>query len=218
MEYLTRLKKEYKLFDFSDKEQVKLSINAPVPVLPSVSEKVWLKSALEMDLMKLFLSEDVIGRLKTELNDIPAIKLSEIIDVKGLAGTADPIDEAFIVKFRTILNAIQGRRYLSYCNISRDGTSYDNKDVIPYKIEYSVTQQRFRVSIWQSKEQRPVKSNIISMYDVTRGDNITDLQFTTVKEMLEQRKSQEPLVIKIFNKNNTVERASMLFSQYDRVS
>lgn len=218
LEYITRLKSDYNIFDLSDKSRIRLCADAPIPIMASLAEKVWLKNILGDDRLRLFMDDCLIGKLAERLQDIPDIRLHEFIDVRGLAHTADVMDKEFIEKFRIAACAICEGRYLIYSNISRDGTVYQDEKAVPYKIEYSIIQQRFRLSMWSVREKRPVKANISSMFNVSTGELVEERQYDSVKEMLGSRKSSAPIVLKIFNRNNSIERASLLFSQYDRIS
>lgn len=215
LDYLRQLKKSCNLFDLHNRDKVGLVIDAPVPVRPSLPEKIWLKSFLNDERMKLFVSEDTIVHLKERLKDTRLPDLHSSIDVRGLLATTDILDDEFIHNFKLILTAIDQNRYLIYSNCSRAGNMYSNKQAIPYKVEYSILQQKLRLSMWSLDEERPVKANIATMFDLAIGEIIEQKTHATVKELVAQKKAPEPIVLRITDRNNTVERSVLFFSQYE---
>jgi hypothetical protein len=216
LNFITKLKNDCRIFDFSDKNRIRLNINSPVPIMMTLMEKIWLKNALEDDRMHLFIADELIHKLKQKLIGIPDFNANEFIDIHGLSYNKDVIDDAFINKFQTALKAIDTGSYLIYSNIDREGRLYKDEKAVPFKIEYSITQQRFRLSLWSMKERRPVKTNLSSMFDLSIGTEVEKREQGSIKEMMERKKAPEPIVLKIFNRSNSIERASLLLSQYDR--
>lgn len=215
-EFIHRLKTEYEIFEANNDDYLTLKIDSGIGIRPSNIEKIWLKEIISHESAKLFLSQKTIDLLKNRLEGTQNF-IGDNIEIFGVHGHPDTIDENFIHKFRLILHAIDGRLSLIYSNKALDGTIYKNEVAIPLKIEYSTVQRKFKVAMWATKKNRPIKVNINSMFDVTLDPGEpTRIQYETVKAMVESLKAKKPLVLKVLNKKNAVERASMLFSQYER--
>lgn len=214
-DYFDSLKDDYGIFKLDNNKTVSLSCDSGIEIRPTLPEKVWLKNALLDEKMRLFLSAITIDQLKSRLEDVKEVDLNENIILKGISNSGDKIDDIFIEKFQKILKAIEEEKVLIYSNKGWDGSEYKNKRAFVYKIEFSIIEQKFRASLWSLDEERPVKANIGRMFDLKLGDKLKK-PYNEVKEMLENKRSTKPIEIKIQNKNNTVERALLLFSQYEK--
>jgi len=203
-----------KLVSISDKSIKKIS-ERPFILPMSQPEKIYLKNALQSPYAKLFLDESEIFSLFNKLSEIPDINFSEIIDFKGI--NPDPeFDEAYIKNFRLLIKAIRERKKISFINTDFEGKKRPNFDKIPVKIEYSVTQRYFWLSLWNDKEKRPFKANISRLSEIRLTKDISDEEYQTVLHMMEQKKEQTPIIMEITDKNNALERFCLLFSPYQK--
>ena len=194
-----------------DGDNIRLRLDGPLPIRPSQSEKVWLLAMLRDPKCALFLSEEERALLRTRLEEQGVPDLTRHIAWKPIAADPDLLDEDYCVRFRTVLRAIRERRYLSFLN-ETPKRIVPGKDMIPYGLEYSVTEEIFRVVF--RGENRPIKCNLARMSAVELGEPVPD--YRSAKENVEVRKVGEPAVLEIKNARQAVERAALLFSNFDR--
>lgn len=115
-----------------------------------------------------------------------------------------------------LLMAIKERKEITYSNKTREAV-YENVHGYPIRIEYSALYDLFKLSLGSSDEKRPVKVNIRSMYDVCVSDNVWN-EAQSPSEMMKNKLSSEPIVMELSGKNNTYERANILFSMYKTIT
>lgn len=204
------LKKDIEIFDFSDCKHIKLNINSPIRLLPCEAEKVWLSMAISDPHIRLFLDENQRAALRNFLN----IKETDEIpmSVKRERIWGDEITEELGVKLRLILRAIHEKRKIAYSNHSRNG-DHINKKATPYKVEYAIAEDKFRVAMW-SDEERPIKANLSNLFDISLAEKTDDVR--SIKEAVQSRLLKEPLVFVVTNEHDALERAIHIFSKHRR--
>ena len=153
----------------------------------TLQEKIYLKNILKSPYAMLFLDDSEIQALLEKLSDVPEIDFSKIIDFKGISKERE-FDEAYIKKFRLLMQAVQEHRKINFVNIDAQSNEILNKERIPFKIEYSVIMRCFWLSLWNQWEKRPFKANISRISDIQLLDRISDEEYQTVMNMMEQKK------------------------------
>ncbi|MBR0140618.1 MAG: WYL domain-containing protein [Ruminococcus sp.] len=125
-------------------------------------------------------------------------------------------DEEYIKNFRLLARAVHEHRKINFNNINAQGQKYINNERFPFRIEYSVTMRNFRLSLWNKKEERPFKANISRISDIELLDVISDEEYKSVMNMMEQKKEKHPIIMTVTNENNAIERINLLFSMYHK--
>ena len=212
--YLTENQYENHLFSISDDTIEKLSNNTFF--LPmSTPEKIYLKNVLRSPYAVLFLEESLILSLLDKLSDVPDVDFSQIIDFAGVS-SAPVFDETYIKNFQLLIQAIRKRKKIRFINTNRHGVKIKNLDRIPVKIEYSVLLHSFSLSLWNVEEQRPFKVNLERISQICLTGHISDTEYQNAMHMLEDKKKQTPILMRVHNKNNLFERISLFFSAYQK--
>lgn len=206
------IKSEYGiLFETDDNKILTSRITSRLPMCLSETERMYLKAILHSKYSKLFLSGNEISQLDNSLKDVPYIPIDEYV-VSSPARSCDFFENQ-ADKLRLLLSTIKDNREISYSNKTRK-MDYKNKCGYPVKIEYSVLYDVLQLSMWSSDDNRPVKLNIHSMYDIKATEN-TWKEKKSPAEMLETKRCKEPIIVEISDNINTLERANILFSMYD---
>lgn len=192
-----------------------------VPVRLTNLEKAWLKNMLEDKRLGNFLSDATIAKLKAALKDFDGPRISEIIDITNMSMLGEPKNtEQFEENFRRLLKAILEGKAVKYCNTDRYGNEYCDKHALPIRLEYSLRDGRFRVSMYSLDENRSIMANIFNMTDIEIEENI-NLEINreyVIKHLYEQRYSKEPIVLEVTDKKAAMERCFMSFSELERYS
>jgi predicted DNA-binding transcriptional regulator YafY len=192
----------------------------PLPIRFTNIEKAWLKALLEEPCIRMVLSEETHNKLSKELVDVDTpirqeyfemtnvIKLPEISECKG-----------YEENFRILLKAIVEEKVIRYNNTDKYGNEYKSMRAIPVGIEFSMRDQRFRVSLYSLDNNRPIMANIFTMTDLTIEDDKPPFDRETAKKLLyEQRYCQEPVVLEVTDKKAAMERCFMCFSSMERTA
>ncbi|KOA19211.1 RNA-splicing ligase RtcB [Clostridium homopropionicum DSM 5847] len=194
------------------------------PVLPvrlTNIEKTWLKNMLEDKRVRILLKDATIAKLKAALKDFDAPNINDIIDntntsvLPGLANT-----EQYEENFRTLLKAIIEEKPIKYCNNDRLGNKYCDRHALPIRLEYSIKDGRFRVSLYSLDENRSIMANIFSMTDIEiKEDRKAEINRNEVIKLLhENRYSKDPIILEVTDKKAAMERCFMSFSELERYS
>ena len=199
------------LFDIAPDMSFRRRIDVPIPICLSVTERIYIKAIINSRYGKLFLSEKEIEEIIATLGDVPDIPINDYF--VSIPQTCYEYSDSYIGNMRLLLSAIKENREIEYSNTTRTA-EYKNVHGYPVRIEYSAMYDIFQLSLWSSDENRPVKVNIHTMYNVSVTDNVWN-EFMTPLEMMKSRRCNEPIVIELGNDKKTFERANILFSMYE---
>lgn len=194
--------------------------NSAIPVRFTNIEKFWLKSLTEEKGINTFLRKETLGKLRSALKDVDAPISSEIIEMTNIS-TSPVIEnqENYEKNIRTLLRAIAEEKAIVYSNTDRHGNRYEKVRSLPIKLEYSLRDRRFRVSMYSIDEDRPIMANIHSMNNISISEAapLIDRE-TALKQLRENKYSQEPIVLEVTDKKAAMERCFMSFSGLERSS
>lgn len=202
------------VFDFSDRNSVEPCRSGKIPFLLSYSDMVLLKAILRDKRTSLFLDRQTIEKLERALAQIPLLNLWEYVEIKGCE-QGDEVTPAYLENFQLLSTAIREKRYISYAYHSANGMFYQNCNLVPMKIEYSIVQNKMRASLWLEQQNRPIKATLSQMSRLVIGEKICGADYDNLKERMEGKKEAQPLVMHIKDQNNAIERAILTFSLYD---
>lgn len=198
------------LFDITDDNTFKIRSSASIPVCLSEAERIYIRAIISSKYGKLFLSEKETAELIDALGDVPDIPLNDYLI--SVPSRNREYNDKFIADIRLLLIAIREGKEIIYSNKTRTAV-YENMHGYPIRIEYSALYDLFQLSLWSSEEKRPVKVNIHTMYDIGISDNIWN-EAQSPSEMMKNKLNNEPVVMELSSKNNTYERANIMFSMY----
>lgn len=194
---------------------------AAVPVRLTNIEKAWLKNLLNEPNLRLILSDETITKLSESLKDFDCPNINETIETTNKSVLPDMEDQdKYEANFKILLKAIMEESVIRYCNTDRFGNEYCGRSAIPIRLEYSMKDGRFRVSMYSLDENRPLMSNVFTMsnieidYDSKPEVHRIDL----IKIIHKDRYTKEPIVLEVTDKKSAMERCFMSFSEMERSS
>lgn len=234
------LGKEYKdyqgfiLNKYSDDENLNLFIKEDDKVYPKINnkydtllrvrfsnvEKKWLNDLLNQPLAKGLLGNEIVDKLQCNIND-GEINNSEIIDIsnKTIRNTT-PNYEIINEYFWEIVYAIKNNYVINYTNVDRIGNIHKNQTALPIRIEYSLKDDKLRLSCYSINESRIIMLVLENLEKVEVKKEIYPP--VTRKQALELLKDKhyvdEPIILELINKKSAMERFFMTFSSYERNS
>ncbi len=195
-------------------QKIHKTCNAPIIPPAALTERIYLKNILQSSYAPLFLEADTIQTLLEQLTDAPDMKFSEIVRFCGTASEPE-FSDTYINNFHKLVEAIQKKRMIRFVNHAHNGNIYQNY-AFPVKIEFSVIHRKFWLSLWHINEKRPFKADIERICDIELLEEVSENEYRKTLEMMEKRKEPLPIVMKINNYNNAIERANLQFSMYQR--
>lgn len=191
-----------------------------IPMCLSLTERVYLKSILRSRYSAIFFDDDEKERLLERFADVPDIGLEKNSVFAKNDENMRQFGQDEISKIRALLSAVRYQREIQYSNHANNGVDYKGCKGFPVRIEYSVFDDRFRLSLWSggnhnsNEEGRPIKINISSMYDISETGRKWEAPLTP-QEMMITRLSPDPIEMRLKGENYIFERALYSFSMYD---
>lgn len=209
------LREEHKLFY----PVVKSYEKSIIPVRFTNMEKAWIKALVEEPSAAMILSKETLIKLKEALKDVDSPINSEIIEVTNKSTLPEILDlEQYENNFRTILKAISEEKAISYCNIDRLGNEYCGMLSLPVRLEYSLKDSRFRVSMYCLKNHRTIMANVFTMsnIEIAEANRSAITREEALKQLHKNRYSKEPILLEVTDKKSAMERCFMSFSELER--
>lgn len=193
----------------------------PLPVRFTIIEKMWIRRLIEEPMAKVLLGESLVEKLQMALKDVKNAPSIDTIEMTNKARNGIKIDfTKFERDFHTILKAIVEEKAVRYSNVDKWGNQLENKVSLPIRIEYSLKDDKFRVSMYSLDESRAIMVNLHTIHHVKIADDIKQKidRKTVLKALKEKRYSKEPIVVELKDERGAMERCFMSFSGYERSS
>lgn len=200
---------------YKDGNTPKPFYEAPVPILPSDDERLWLKTMLLDENVAFLLPAALRKKLLTRLADTPDFSLAGVWEKRQAKGD-NPAEEPLKGRLSLIWKALRENKKLRYVNIDKSGTRHDNT-LAPCRLEYDAAMNRFFLIVWDEEEHRAVKINIhrLETLEIANEPIPPDTEEKFIG-FLSARKSE--VTFRLTDKKNThaFDRCYSLFSAYDK--
>lgn len=193
---------------------------SPPPIMPGRLEQRYLRTLLGEPGVRAVLGNAVVDNVCLLMEGITPFAWGQVLEERGVDQTDEPEHwDTIWKKIHIIMEAIRKKTCLSYENRARD--SVHQGILKPYKIMYSPQSLKFQLiaaaTDTSGGEPRLVLINIrrLSQIGPANGMNMD----VDVKELLSKKK-EPPLHIVIRKRIgvNDIERAFLLFSNYERTA
>lgn len=189
-------------------------VKRPITML----EKSWIKALLSDKRIALFLKDDQIEFLETYLKDVEALFETEDFYYYDTFSDGDDYEnKEYIKNFRTILKAVKDKKIIIISFESGKGERVSG-NYLPYKIEYSNKDDKFRVHVIRIRYGKVITiatiniARIIKIESSKEEINI-DMNFNKYEE---QNKCIDPVIIEISKERNAVERCMLHFANFQK--
>lgn len=209
-------------FEFED-EFAKLRIDSNIPIRLNDLEIAYLKMFVEDEEFNKVLDEEILTKLKQKLDKIDSLNYNQYWKRENIDKFGDNLDNLeFRNKIIILAKAILNNKFIKYSSKNRKGDVFEDKIAYPYKIEYSIKNNKYRLIVFC--DDRAIKINIES---ITKVEILEDKDFSSmdksnlqnkkIKEFINNKKNiDKPIVLKIEDNKNTLDRCFNLFSAYDK--
>lgn len=184
---------------------VKRDMTTPVKNIPSMPvtllEKRWLK-AISLDPRIRLFDVSFDG-----LEDVEPLFTPEDYVVYDKYSDGDPYeDEEYILRFKTVLDAIKGNKMLEVKTLNRKGNVIALK-VMPRRLEYSEKDDKFRLIASGSRH-----TSIINLARMVSCEICGEGSFAS-----EEKSAKKAVVtLRIYNERNALERVMLHFAHFEK--
>lgn len=183
-----------------------------IPTMPlSVLQKRWLKALCNDKRIRLFVSDEVLERLKNQLQNVEALFNENDYYLYDKYSDGDPYDDPdYIKNFRTVLEAIHQKKTISVEYTGRFGQQ-KRFNCAPYKIEYSEKDDKFRI-ISKVKNRHSIlniaRINSCELTDNSKVDDIFE------EDLPDNRRTS--VTLEIYDERKAMERVMLAFAHFEK--
>ena len=183
-----------------------------IPTMPlSVLQKRWLKALCNDKRIRLFVSDEVLERLKNQLQDVEALFNENDYYLYDKYSDGDPYDDPdYIKNFRTVLEAIHQKKTISVEYTGRFG---QQKRFIcaPYKIEYSEKDDKFRIISKVRNRHSILNIARINSCELTENSKVDDI---SEEDLPDNRRTN--VILEIYDERKAMERVMLAFAHFEK--
>ncbi len=194
--------------------------NIPIPVFTTEAERVWLKNAISGDYANIFFSENsIVQKLKQRLEN----SIEEKIDFNDLIDAPTTLTDQFKRPMDRLLLACLDAFYkkvpLLISGTDHLGNRFENASILPYKLQYDLATTLFSLIGYDTVNDKII---YIHMEDIDKTPAQSKRKaelplYEKARKKLEELRC-EPIELKIRSDMNGFDRATYLFSGFDRSS
>lgn len=207
----------WRFIKYKDNQFVSVLRNKPFMPL-TILEKCWLKAVLSDEKACLFLDDDEICRIQDKLSDLKPLYKKNHFNYFDIYKDGDDFrNKNYTDNFRTVLEAVKSQRIIEVSFTSGKGMHITHM-FVPFIIEFSAKNNKFRFFAAQIKNNRTVKIVTInfSRIDFIRKTDLFYSQKADMKKIFAYKRCSEPVKLKIFPARNGVERFMLEFASYEK--
>ena len=183
-----------------------------IPTMPlSVLQKRWLKALCNDKRIRLFVSDEVLERLKNQLQDVEALFKENDYYLYDKYSDGDPYDDSeYIKNFRTVLEAIHQKKTISVEYTGRFG---QQKRFIcaPCKIEYSEKDDKFRIISKVRNRHSILNIARINSFELTDNSKVDDI---SEEDLPDNRRTS--VTLEIYDERKAMERVMLAFAHFEK--
>ena len=183
-----------------------------IPTMPlSVLQKRWLKALCNDKRIRLFVSDEVLERLKNQLQDVEALFNENDYYLYDKYSDGDPYDDPdYIKNFRTVLEAIHQKKTISVEYTGRFGQQ-KRFNCAPYKIEYSEKDDKFRIISKVRNRHSILNIARIDSCELTDNSKVDDL---SEEDLPDNRRTS--VTLEIYDERKAMERVMLAFAHFEK--
>ena len=183
-----------------------------IPTMPlSILQKRWLKALCNDKRIRLFVSDEVLERLKNQLQDVEPLFTENDYYLYDKYSDGDPYEDSdYIKNFRTVLEAIHQKKTISVEYTGRFG---QQKRFIcaPYKIEYSEKDDKFRIISKVKNRHSILNIARINSCELTENLKVDDLP---EDDLPDNRRTS--VTLEIYDERKAMERVMLAFAHFEK--
>lgn len=187
-------------------------------------QKAWIKSLLQDKRILLFLSDKDLRIIEQALENIETLyQIEDFYFFDQYTDGDNYMQPNYRKNFRLLLMAIENQEI--NLNEKIFHVVYLGKlekkieiDIIPYRIQYSAKNNKFRVNciqIFPKGYGEIITLNIGKILSCIQKEKREEIEIN-LEQLLEKQKAKEPVLIEISGERNSLERCMLHFASYEK--
>lgn len=215
-----------KNFNLLEKKEDKFYpvIDSKIPIRFSNIELCWLRIMVEDPRIKYHLNENLLNKLKSKLKKFDKECKTDFWIKKNIDNNVYLKNTDKTIKNLEVLQkAIKQNKFIKYTYVRKDGKRLENKVGFPFKIEYSVRNDKYWLIVLiedkKYESSRMIKIIVSNLECIELYNNENSKVKDEILKFYDSKKNKvTPLVLEVEDINNALERCFFLFSHYDKES
>ena len=195
--------------------------NSP-PVLPLTGlQKSWLKALLQDRRFQLFFPDEELEKIRCELKDVEPLYSENDFYYFDRYRDGDSYDTPeYREHFQTILRGLREGSILKVAYDSKKGR-FHRLEVIPYQLQYSSRDDKFRVCCLQNHHGHFYKNTLLNIErikdcELSGKQPPDDTELSSNLCFRPICKAKEPVLLQISGERNSLERCMLHFANYEK--
>lgn len=188
-----------------------------IPIMLTGLEKRYIKMLLNDKQFSYMLSRETYNKLESALENVKPLNCTESFVYTDVCSEFDDTTVMFN-KISILTKAIKDHSTISYLNNAKNGKVYKFK-AKPYRFLFSLKSKKWQVILVPEKETvdniYPILANVERLSNIEICED-SEGSYSDGKELIEQKKSKESLVLVIRDKYTSLERCFRMFSDYEK--
>lgn len=201
---------------FNDNGKLAPVIDTKFPLRLTTIEKQAAKTLVDNQYVDSFLKKETIDKLKRVTKSIEVdwnpkdITIKNTFVNKSIKQSKDYYEDLYVIS-----SAIRDKQMICYDNVREGRVNIIKGKAFPIKIEYSVSNDKFRICVYLPEEKRFIKMNLDSMDNVSLEDKHFDGDLLELYHKF-IRNNTETVKLEVDPLDHAIERCFRIFSYYDR--
>ncbi len=199
-------------------ENYRTSLNHPVRLPLTLLEKRWIKSLIQDPRIRLFVEDKALEQLNAYLAGIlPLFHSGHFRWFDIFTDGDDYTDKDYIMNFKMILQAIRSKAIVNIIFKSGKGRVIGG-DYLPYRLEYSRKNDRFRIYAARMLNHKSVSLDTINLSRIHRikPTGLCYPDSVDIDRIFHWKRCSEPVTLEITRERNGIERFMMEFAGYEK--
>lgn len=188
------------------------------PRVLTLLQKMWLKAKLDDPKARLFLSDKAFGELSERLRNVPPLYCRGHFRVFDRFSDGDDYSsEKYRENFQVILKAIKERRVL-HIEFTSGHDRRISTDCLPFKLEYSEKNDKFRMYCRKVKNGSIVGGGLINVGRIDRivPREVFGGEVPSESNFFRDIRAKVPIKVTILPERNAVDRFLNEFAEYEK--
>ncbi len=191
--------------------------DAPVPSLPTLDERRWLRTMLTDEAAAFLLPGALREKLLSRLSNASVTPVAELWEKRQGKGD-NPAREPLKTRLALLWRALREKKQVHYVNVDRAGIRHDNT-LSPCRLSYDAAGNRYYFIFWNDEERRAIRVNPrrLRAFELTRRPIPPDTE-EKYQAFLGTRDAAVTFRLIEREESSAFDRCFSLFAAYDKES
>lgn len=181
------------------------------PILLTKMEKEYIKTLLDNELFCEMIGESLSKKLNESLKDIQSLNFDDIFIYKD--SQKNTFKLSIVENINKLTDSMVNDYSINFKNKTTKGKSIPNDDKKMYCFLYTKASKLWQVITYNKEQERVILCNVSRLRSIEKAEEST--QSLETDKLIEKKKTEIPLKLKVIEIYTSVERVFRIFSDYE---